>query len=88
MKVTRKCIEKQRKKIMITENEFSLVNIEYNPKKIDRKCFMVLFCTIKCGEQHTKSLPKSDLRKGSKCGVKKDGRQCIKKDQKFPLIKA
>ena len=35
-----------------------LINIVYDPKQIARNCLMAVLSNIRCGEQHTKSLPK------------------------------
>ena len=47
----------------------SPVKIRFDPEQIPRKHFMIFFITIICGEQHTKSLPKSDHHKGSNYDV-------------------
>jgi hypothetical protein len=44
---------------MRTENiPVRLINIVYDPKQIARNCLMAVLSNIRCGEQHTKSLPK------------------------------
>ena len=39
---------------------FSRIDIQHDPKKIARKRFMLIFCCIWSGEEHTKSWTKSE----------------------------